>query len=84
MVSGYLDLGLGPTGEAVVSSAAMVVFDLRENSMTVLGGDEPPAPGSVLGMTPGAATGSRFFFYTNSFLDYPVVQEYRIVRAQRE
>lgn len=80
-VAGYRDQGIGPDGEVGVSSAAMVVFDLREESMTVLGGDEPPEPGSVLFMTPGAATGNRFFLYTNGYFDYPVVREYRVVTA---
>ena len=84
-VAGYRDQFLGPDGETIaVSSAAMVVFDFREESMTVLGGDDPPEPGSVLFMTPAAATGNRFFFFTNGFFDYPVVREYRMVRSGME
>ena len=64
--------------------AAMVVLDLLEGSMTVLGGDEPPEPGSILFMTPGAATEDRFFFFTNSFFGYPVIREYRIVGLEDE
>jgi len=63
-----------------VLSAIMVVIDLNDQSMVVLGGDEPPEPGSFLFMTPGAAIGDRFFFYTNTFFDYPVIREYRIVQ----
>jgi hypothetical protein len=61
-----------------VLRAALVVIDLKERSMTVIGGDESPEPGSVLFMTPAAAQGDRFFFFTNSFFGYPVVREYRI------
>jgi hypothetical protein len=67
-----------------VHRAVMVVIDLWEGSMTVLGGDEPPEPGSILFMTPAAATGDRFFFFTNSFFGYPVVREYRIVGVEDE
>ena len=63
---------------AEVLRAAMVVIDLDGKSTTVLGGDRPPDPGSMLLMTPAAATGNRFFFFTNSHFDYPVVREYRI------
>ena len=65
-------------------SAAMVLFDLWENTMTVLGGDDPPEPGSVLLMTPGAATGNQFFLFSNSFFDHPVVREYRVVSGEKE
>jgi len=81
-VAGYRDQGAGPDGDVAVSSSAMVLFDLWENTMTVLGGDEPPEPGSVLFMTPGAANGNRFFFLTNTFFDHPVVREYRLVQQQ--
>jgi hypothetical protein len=56
----------------------MVVLDLQTRSMMTLDGDDPPKPGSVLLMNPGAAIENRFFFYTNEFSDYPVVREYRL------
>jgi hypothetical protein len=62
-----------------VLAGGMVVVNLNEGTMTVLGGEEPPKPGSVTFLTPGAASGDRFFFYTNSHFDYPVVREYRLV-----
>ena len=68
-------------GVSEVLSAVMVVVDLQEGSMTVLGGDETPEPGSILFMTPGAATGDRYFFFTNSFFGYPLIREYRIIRT---
>jgi hypothetical protein len=74
---------VSPTFSKVLS-AIMVIIDLREQSMVVLGGDEPPEAGSILFMTPGAAIGDRFFFYTNSFFDYPVIREYRITRTGEE
>jgi hypothetical protein len=35
-------------------------------------------------VTPAAATGNRFFFFTNGVFDYPVVREYRMVRSGME
>jgi hypothetical protein len=78
-IAGYRDQGPGPDGETVVSSAAWLVFDLEADVLTILGGDDAPEAGSMLFMTPGAATGNRFFFFTNGFFDYPVIREYRIV-----
>ncbi len=68
-------------GITEVLAAAMVVIDLQEGSITIFGGDEPPEPGSVLFMTPGAAIGDRFFFFTNSFFGHPVIREYRLVQT---
>jgi len=79
-VIGYRVQTEGSDGETVVPSAAVVLVDLWEGSLTVLGGDDTPEPGSVLLMTPGAAVGDRFFFFTNTFFDYPVVREYRVIR----
>jgi len=81
-VAGYRDQGVGPDEELTVSSAALVLLDLWEDTMTVLGGDGPPDPGSVLFMTPGDAIGDRFFFMTNTFFDHPVIREYRIKKGE--
>jgi len=60
----------------------MVTIDLWEPSITILGEEVPPQPGSILLLTPGAAYGNRYFFFTNSFLGYPVVREYRLVPTE--
>jgi len=64
-----------------VRAAAMIVLDLDGNLVAAVVEDGPLSSRSVMFMTPGAATGERFFFFTNSFFDYPVVHEYRIVRT---
>lgn len=79
VIAGYRDQGMTREGVLEVRGGAMVLLDLRDGSLTVLGGDEPPPEGSFLFMTPAAATGDRFFFYTNGFFGYPVIREYRIV-----
>jgi len=66
-------------GVTEVLAAAMVVVNLADGSMAVLGGDEPPPEGSLLFMSPMAATGNRYFFVTNGFFGHPVVREYRLV-----
>jgi len=66
-------------GVTEVLAAAMVVVNLADGSLAVLGGDEPPPEGSLLFMTPMAATGNRYFFVTNGFFGHPVVREYRLV-----
>lgn len=83
-VVGYRYQRSVPGAVSEVLRAVMVVIDLLDGSITTLGGDEPPVPGSILFMTPAAATGDRFFFFTNSFFGYPVVREYRIVEAERD
>jgi hypothetical protein len=62
-----------------VTSAFLLAFDYEGHLVDVIGGDQAPDPGSVLFMTPGAALGDRFFFFSNSFLGYPVVREYRAI-----
>jgi hypothetical protein len=84
VVAGYMQVDRGRANERIVSSAALVVFDLDEEVLTVLGGGDPPEPGSVLLLTPGDAVGDRFFFYTNHFHDWPVVREYRVVGGREE
>ena len=70
-----------PEGGTEVLSAALVVVDLWEPSLTVVGGDAPPDPGSLLLMTPAAAIGDRFFFFSNSLLGYPKIREYRVIAS---
>ena len=62
-----------------VTSAFLLALDYEGHLVDVIGGDQAPDPGSVLFMTPGAALGDRFFFFSNSFLGYPVVREYRTI-----
>lgn len=48
--------------------------------------DSTPAKESILLLSPAAAQGNRFYFFTNSYADFPVVREYRLteVREQQE
>lgn len=80
-VAAYRKQEGGADGVVRVTAAAIVIFDLKDKSVKVIGGDEPPNPGSVLFMTPGASIGNRYFFYTNSFFGYPTIREYRIVHS---
>jgi len=77
-VIGYRRQETVPRDIPKVLSAAMVVLDLHEQSLSLLGGDAPPETGSVLLMTPGAAAGDRFFFFSNGFFGYPMIREYRL------
>jgi hypothetical protein len=67
---------------AVVSAAAIVVLDFQGNLLKVLETASTPEEGSILYMSPGAAGGDRFFFFSNSFFGYPLVREYRVVEEE--
>jgi hypothetical protein len=83
-VVGYRRLGVIESGQTGVLNAAMVLLDMREFSIAVLGGEAPLEEGSILLMTPGTARGNRFFFFSNALFGYPVVREYRLVRGRAD
>ncbi len=58
--------------EARSYSGEIVVSSLRDT----------PGTGTIFVTALAAATGDRFFSFTNSFFDYPVVREYRLVQTR--
>jgi hypothetical protein len=69
------------SGETVVSGAALFAMDYAGNILYEMRADHAPDAGSVLFLTPGAASGDRFFLFSNNFLEFPTIREYRVSRG---